>query len=143
MGFLEERPVEEEAIVRGDAEAEEGAGFGAGGGGDLDHLDWQTGLEVAGGNGDFLEVFGDNLWVAFEEGGDLSAVFGELIDVGEAGVGIEEDFAEDIRAFSEDALAEKRGGDGVGCGCLGGGGCRWGWGFGWAGWGNGGGEGFG
>jgi hypothetical protein len=81
--------------------------------------------------------------VAFEEGGDLSAVFGELIDVGEAGVGIEEDFAEDIRAFSEDALAEDLGGDGVGFGWGGKGGCGWGWGFGRGGWSNGGGEGFG
>ena len=126
VGFLEEGPVEEEAIVRGDAEAEEGAGFGAGGGGDLKHLDWQAGLEVAGSNGDFLEVFGDNFRVAFEEGGDLSAVFGELVDVGEAGVGIEEDFAEEIRAFGEDALAEMRGGDGVGFGGVGESGPGWG-----------------
>ncbi len=126
VGFLEEGPVEEEAIVRGDAEAEEGAGFRAGGGGDLNHLDRQTGLEVAGGNGDFLEVFGDNFWVAFEEGGDLSAMFGELVDVGEAGVRIEEDFAEEIRAFGEDALAEDRGGVGVGFGGVGESGPGWG-----------------
>ena len=116
VGFFEEGPVEEEAIVRGDAEAEEGAGFGAGGGGDLNHLDRQAGLEVAGSDRDFLEVFSDNLWVAFEEGGDLSAVFGELIDVGEAGVGIEKDLAKEIRAFGEDALAEDFRCDGVGFG---------------------------
>jgi hypothetical protein len=83
-------------------------------------------LEVAGSDGDFLEVLSDNLWVTFEEGGDLSAVFGELIDVGEAGFGFEEDFAEDIRAFGEDALAEDLGGDGVGFGWGGDGGGGWG-----------------